>query len=86
MEARRQKRKLINKLGNQGYTVNGDIRVWRLYVIELDDGVGPRADERFSWIYVGETTRDPQDRFEQHKRAPATGTAGSTPPSCAITA
>ena len=67
MDARRQKRKLIKKLNNQAYTVNGDSRMWHVYVIELDDRVGPRVDDAFSWIYVGETSIDPEDRFEQHK-------------------
>lgn len=65
-DARRQKRKLVEKLMRKGYTVNGDTRVWTLYVIELDDAVGPRADPALPWVYVGETSLTPEERFEQH--------------------
>lgn len=65
-EARRQQRKIINKLMRKGFTVNGDTRVWCLYVIELDDDVGPRANPEFPWVYVGETSRSPEERFRQH--------------------
>jgi hypothetical protein len=66
-DARRQKGKLAHKLMRQGFTVNGDTRVWRLYVIELDDGVGPRASARHPWVYVGETSIPIEERFEQHR-------------------
>lgn len=62
----RQKRKIINKLMRRAYAVNGDRRVWNLYVIELDDGVGPRADPAMPWVYVGQTSIDVQERFRQH--------------------
>jgi hypothetical protein len=67
-EAKRQKRKVSNKLMRRGFTVNGDTRIWRLYVIELDDGVGPREHPTFPWVYVGESTLSPEQRFEQHRK------------------
>jgi len=65
-DIRRQKRKVIDKLMRKGFTVNGDLRVWRLYVIELEDTVGPRADPRYPWVYVGETSIDVDERIRQH--------------------
>ncbi len=66
-EAQRQKRALTAKLMRRGFTVNGDTTVWRLYVIELDDAVGPRKRPDRPWVYVGETSRTPEERFEQHR-------------------
>lgn len=67
-DARRQKRKLVEKLMRKGFTVNGDTRVWTLYVIELHDAVGPRADLALPWVYVGETSLTPEERFDQHMK------------------
>ena len=38
-----------------------------VYVIELNDNVGPRRDARFPNVYVGETCRSREERFRQHK-------------------
>lgn len=40
-------------------------RRW-VYCIELDDGVGERPDER-PWIYVGKTSKTPEERFAEHR-------------------
>lgn len=65
LDARRQKRKLAIKLMRQGYTVNGDRRVWQLYVIEL--GGEPSSTNRaLPRVYVGETSKSPEERLEQH--------------------
>lgn len=40
----------------------------RVYVIELSREAGRRRDSRIPWIYVGSSARDPQIRFEQHRR------------------
>lgn len=40
----------------------------RVYVIELEPGAGRRRDPRIPWVYVGSSGRDPELRFEQHKR------------------
>lgn len=66
-DAGRQLTKLRRRLLRQGYAVNGDRRVWRLYVIELDDAVGPRNGDK-PWVYVGESSLEPSERFDQHMR------------------
>jgi hypothetical protein len=38
---------------------------YHAYVIELDDGVGPR-DSAEPWVYVGQSSRTPEERFAQH--------------------
>jgi len=39
-----------------------------VYVIELAAGAGRRRDPRIPWVYVGSSARDPEIRFEQHRR------------------
>jgi hypothetical protein len=56
--------KLIKKLGSQGFTVNRDTRVWNVYVIELDKTAVTNPGE--GYVYVGETSRTPEERFKQH--------------------
>lgn len=65
VDARRQRRKLSAKLLRQGYTVNGDRRVWQLYVIEL---AGPRstANTDRARLFVGETSKSPAERLQEH--------------------
>lgn len=65
-DARRQLTKLRLKLTRQGYSVNGNSQRWHVYVIELSDGVGPRDNPRFPWVYVGETSKTPEERFQEH--------------------
>lgn len=55
---------LIKRLRGRGYTVNGDLEVFRLYVIELDHSL---ANGRRGYLYVGQTTHDPAVRVEQHR-------------------
>ncbi len=40
----------------------------RVYVIELEPKAGKRRDPRIPWVYVGSSARDPEIRFEQHRR------------------
>jgi hypothetical protein len=40
----------------------------RVYVIELAPEAGRRRDPRIPWVYVGSSARDPEVRFEQHRR------------------
>jgi hypothetical protein len=40
----------------------------RVYVIELAPGAGRRRDPRIPWVYVGSSAREPEIRFEQHRR------------------
>ena len=65
-DANRQKAKLVAKLLRRGFAVNGDRRVWRVYVVELGDGVGPRLNPELPWVYVGETSKAPEERFQEH--------------------
>lgn len=66
-ESQRQKRSPATKLMRRGFTVNRDTTVWRVYEIELDDRVGPRKHPDLALVYAGESTRTPEERFEQHK-------------------
>ena len=40
----------------------------RVYVIELAPKAGRRRDPRIPWVYVGSSARDPEIRFDQHRR------------------
>ncbi len=40
----------------------------RVYVIELAPEAGRRRDPRIPWVYVGSSARDPEIRFDQHRR------------------
>ncbi|MEA3510615.1 MAG: hypothetical protein U9R51_04185 [Actinomycetota bacterium] len=63
-EAPRQKARLATKLKRRAFTVNGDTTVWSLYVVQLDES--RRDDVGKGWIYVGETSIDPDARLHQH--------------------
>ncbi len=41
---------------------------YRVYVVELAFGAGPRRDPRIPWVYVGSSSRDPELRLSQHRR------------------
>lgn len=45
----------------------GSERRFYVYVVELDDAVGPRRDPRFPSVYVGQSAVPPEERFRQHK-------------------
>jgi predicted GIY-YIG superfamily endonuclease len=51
-------------LKSEGYTVNRDANVWTVYVIELD----PKGckDPVKGFVYVGMTSKTPEERFEEH--------------------
>jgi hypothetical protein len=55
---------LIKKLSSAGYTVNRNTQVWTVYVIELDKAVVTNPGK--GYVYVGETSRTPEERFKQH--------------------
>jgi hypothetical protein len=40
----------------------------RVYVIELSAEAGRRRDPRIPWVYVGSSAREPETRFDQHRR------------------
>ena len=59
-------KQLRQRLRCDGYTVNGDLSVWQLYVIELS----PPSDETSSaagYLYVGQTSQPLEDRIRQHR-------------------
>ena len=62
--ARRERRMAIRCLKSEGYTVNRDTRVWTVYVIEMD----PKGskDPGKGFVYVGETSKTPEERFKEH--------------------
>ncbi len=51
-------------LRSEGYTVNRNTDTWTIYVIELD----PCATKNpgHGYVYVGETKKNPEQRFEEH--------------------
>jgi hypothetical protein len=57
-------KKLVKKLKGQGYTVNRDPMVWHVYVVELDKSAV--ADPGKGYVYVGETSKTPEERFIEH--------------------
>jgi hypothetical protein len=61
-EARRELLMAIRCLRNEGF--NRDTRVWTVYVIELD----PKGskDPGKGYVYVGETSKTPEERFKEH--------------------
>jgi hypothetical protein len=63
-DAKRECRAAIRCLRSEGYTVNRDTRIWTVYVIELD----PKAckDPGKGFVYVGETSKTPEERFKEH--------------------
>jgi len=62
--ARKRKVLLMKSLESKGYTINQSTTVYRLYVIELQPD--PEKDGELPAVYVGETTKLPSARFEEH--------------------
>jgi hypothetical protein len=42
-------------------------RRYYVYVVELDDAVGPRRNPRYPCLYVGQSAVAPKERLRQHK-------------------
>lgn len=57
-------KKLVKELGKQRFTVNKDTRVWSVYVIEINTAAIPNPGKGV--FYVGETSKTPEERFEEH--------------------
>jgi hypothetical protein len=53
------------QLQSEKYTVNLDTTTWRVYVIELNPEKSP--DVTTVPLYVGETSKSPEDRFIEHR-------------------
>ena len=64
-DAKKALNKLKQKLMSEGYTVNRDTTVWTVYVIELDKTAVSNPGK--GYVYVGETSRTPEERFKQHR-------------------
>jgi hypothetical protein len=63
--ARQQKAELRTELSRRGYTVNRESTgVWNLYIVQLDEG--EKEDAGKGWVYIGESSRSPAERLEQH--------------------
>lgn len=62
--AKAAERRLVDRLLRQGYIVNRRTPHRRVYVIELDHSHLPSPGKGF--LYVGETSHRPTDRFQQH--------------------
>ena len=64
VDAKKQQAAISAELKRKGYTVNQDIKVWRTYVINLND---PKQTETGAGhIYVGETSLRVEERLQQH--------------------
>ena len=64
-----RKAKVRDYLKEKGFVVdlsNGNV-VYTVYVINLSDDVGPRINPH-RWVYVGQTQKTPEERFEEHRR------------------
>ena len=59
---------LRQRLQCDGYTVNGDLTVWHLYVIELTPPGGQAPQPAAAgYLYVGQTSQPLEDRIRQHR-------------------
>jgi hypothetical protein len=63
-DAKKALTKLTQKLMSEGYTVNRNTKVWSVYVVELDKTAVSNPGK--GYVYVGETSRTPEERFKQH--------------------
>ncbi len=62
---------LRERLSGEGYTVNGDERTWRLYVVELLPPTRPDPKVRpKGYLYVGQTSICVKERAQQHEEGP----------------
>ncbi len=64
-DAKQALTKLVGRLTREGYTVNRNTQVWTVYVIELDKTAVTNPGK--GYVYVGETSRTPEERFRQHR-------------------
>lgn len=62
--AKKAERRLVKRLLRQGFIVNNMSPHRRVYVIELDHS--HLKDPGNGFLYVGETSKTPEERFQQH--------------------
>jgi len=63
--AKKAERRLVDRLLRQGYIVNKRVSHRRVYVVELDGS--HLANSGKGYLYVGETSLSPAERFAKHK-------------------
>jgi hypothetical protein len=69
-KARAAEDALRDALLAQGYTVNGHMKLWKLYVVELEYTPPARGKKKIGRVYVGQTTLQVNERIEQHRLGP----------------
>lgn len=60
-KAEAERQKVMKTLKEDGFTVNQDRGIWKVYVIELSKPEGPEK-----WVYVGSTSQTPEERLLDH--------------------
>ncbi len=65
-------RGLRERLAGEGYTVNGDMKTWRVYVVELlpPEKQDPKHKPA-GYLYVGQTSISVEERARQHELGPS---------------
>jgi hypothetical protein len=63
-------KQLREKLSAKGYTVNGDMTIWKLYVVELEYTPPAKGKPKAGRVYVGQTKLEVAERVKQHKLGP----------------
>ena len=53
------------RLARKGHAINGSFSVWHTYVVDLDPTGIP--DPRKGYVYVGQTSHTPEERYKIHK-------------------
>ena len=64
-QVKKDKARLVKSLKGQGFAINGDLRVWCVYVVDLD--APGNTDVGRGYIYVGQSANTPEERYAQHK-------------------
>ncbi|MEN9802007.1 MAG: hypothetical protein RLZ37_1132 [Actinomycetota bacterium] len=67
-------KRVSKDLRRQGFTVNRYTRVWTVYVVELEPAA--KTNPGRGVLYVGETSRTPEERFAQHMKQERTAKGG----------
>ena len=63
-DARHRKAEHVKGLRRQGFTVNKNTEAYRTYVINLHNP--KKTDVGKGYIYVGQTSKSPEDRLQEH--------------------
>ena len=53
------------RLARKGHAINGSFSVWHTYVVDLDPTDVPDPGE--GYVYVGQTSHTPEERYKIHK-------------------